>query len=378
MRVRAGFLKEISKIAEGYRARTYLVGGPLRDRFLKKRVLDFDIAIDGDIRKVAKAISKKFKARLIFYNDFNTATLIMERRRVDMAQTRGEVYPKPASLPKVFPSDIYSDLKRRDFTINAMALDLKTGELIDPYDGYRDLKKGVIRILHPKSFIDDPTRIFRALRFAKRLGFKIEKETEKRLKDGIRFIRLLSGERVLYELRLICKEKRKGEIIRALKDYGIYKFKEDVPKNIEKIRDPYLSLLYLLSQLEGSKFPLKREELRVIKEIRNFERVKKSLKRATRPSEIYDTLYKFHNQSLKILEKIEERGVRDKLSLYLKRYRRVGLSIGGEDLKELGLKPSPEYGRILKQVLYAKLDKKIISKKAQLSYAKSLAEGSKR
>ncbi len=378
MRVRAGFLNEISKIAEGYRARTYLVGGPLRDRFLKKRVLDFDIAIDGDIRKVAKAISKKFKARLIFYNDFNTATLIMERRRVDMAQTRGEVYPKPASLPKVFPSDIYSDLKRRDFTINAMALDLKTGELIDPYDGYRDLKKGVIRILHPKSFIDDPTRIFRALRFAKRLGFKIEKETEKRLKDGIRFIRLLSGERVLYELRLICKEKRKGEIIRALKDYGIYKFKEDVPKNIEKIRDPYLSLLYLLSQLEGSKFPLKREELRVIKEIRNFERVKKSLKRATRPSEIYDTLYKFHNQSLKILEKIEERGVRDKLSLYLKRYRRVGLSIGGEDLKELGLEPSPEYGRILKQVLYAKLDKKIISKKAQLSYAKSLAEGSKR
>lgn len=372
MRIRAGLLKEVSKIAEKYRARTYLVGGPLRDRLLKKRILDFDIAIDGDIRKVAKAISKRFKARPIFYNDFNTVTLIIGRRRIDMAQTRREVYPEPASLPRVFPSDIYSDLKRRDFTINAMALDLKTGELIDPYNGYRDLKKGIIRVLHPKSFVDDPTRIFRALRFAKRLGFKIEEETEKQLRDGIRFIRLLSGERVLYELKLICKEKRKGEIIKALKDYAAYKFREEVLKNIKKIEDPYLSLLYLLSQLKDSKFPLKREELRIIGEIRDFEGVKKSLKRARRPSEIYDLLYKFHNRSLKILEKVEERGVKKKLSLYLKRYRRVSLSIKGEDLKGLGLKPSPEYGRILKQVLYAKLDKRITSKRAQLSYAKSL------
>ena len=382
IKTKSRFLKEISKTAQKYEAKAYLVGGPLRDRLLRKRVLDLDIAIEGDIRKVAKALSKKFKAKLIFYKEFNTATLVAGKRRIDLAQTRRETYPKPASLPKVFPSDIDSDLKRRDFTINAMALDLAKGELIDPYKGYEDLKRGLIKILHPKSFTDDPTRIFRAFRFAKRLRFKIEKETEKGLRDAIRLIKRLSGERVLYELTLICKEKRRVEMLKALRDYEIYEFDIKGLNNLKKIADPHLSLLYLFALLENSinisRFPLKKEELRIVKEIRAFGRVRDLLKKANLPSEIYRFLCKFHNQTLKILEKIEKGEIGRKVSLYLKKYGRVKLSISGEDLKRLGLEPSPKYGRILKQVLYAKLDNKIISKRAELSYAKSLIKDSKK
>ncbi|MDH5186451.1 MAG: CCA tRNA nucleotidyltransferase, partial [candidate division WOR-3 bacterium] len=143
----------IKRIADKYDTRIYLVGGPLRDKLLGKKIQDLDIVVEKNVKKIGIDLAACFEANFQFYHDFNTGTISLNNLHIDLAQTRKEAYPRPAALPKVFPSNLVSDLYRRDFTINAMAQDLAENRLIDPYQGLTDLKKGIIRVLHPQSFI---------------------------------------------------------------------------------------------------------------------------------------------------------------------------------------------------------------------------------
>ncbi|MCX5710840.1 MAG: tRNA nucleotidyltransferase, partial [Candidatus Omnitrophica bacterium] len=166
----------------------YLVGGFVRDLILGVRNFDLDIVVVGDGIKFAEYFSRALKAKLIRHKRFGTATVVLKPGlKIDIATARSEFYPHPAHLPVVKPGSLKDDLFRRDFTINAMAISLVEkdfGRLIDCYGGKNDLKARSIRVLHALSFIDDPTRIIRAIRFEQRFDFKIDPDTLKLLKEA--------------------------------------------------------------------------------------------------------------------------------------------------------------------------------------------------
>ncbi len=185
---------------------TYAVGGPVRDMLRGSPSRDADIAVEGDPSALAGRLAGVLGgARVTLHRAFGTAVVRTDGVRIDVAATRTERYPRPAALPVVAPAGIDADLGRRDFTVNALAAAItgpRFGELLDPFGGRADLEARVIRVLHPASFRDDPTRLVRAVRYAARLGFTIDPETERLAREAIAvgLVDALSGARVRAEL----------------------------------------------------------------------------------------------------------------------------------------------------------------------------------
>ena len=205
-------IKIIGKIADELKVKAYIVGGPVRDKLLGIANYDLDFVVEGDGIKFAEALNKKLKGKLTTYRAFGTATIEIKGKRIDIVTSRKETYKYSAAYPVVKPGAIKDDLFRRDFTINAMAISVNKknfGKLVDFYGGQKDLKKGVIRALHDKSFMDDPTRIFRAVRFSVRFGFKIEPHTKKLMKEAVMdgFLGEVNATRIRKEIELFLKEK---------------------------------------------------------------------------------------------------------------------------------------------------------------------------
>lgn len=205
-------IKLVAKIADTKNLPVYIVGGPVRDIFLGMPNYDLDFVVEGDGIGFARALNKALKGDLKIHQAFKTATIFYKKFRIDVVTSRRESYKRCASYPDVMPGTIKEDLFRRDFTINAMAVCVNKknfGRLVDFYNGLSDLKKGVIRVMHNRSFVDDPTRIFRAVRFSARFGFKIEPRTKKIIKEAI--LGGLLGEvnrgRIRKEIELFLEEK---------------------------------------------------------------------------------------------------------------------------------------------------------------------------
>ncbi len=203
----------------------YLVGGAVRDGLLRcPQIGDLDFVIEGDAIAFARTLQQANGGEVQPHEKFRTATwAVDEHNAFDFATARAETYPRPAMLPEVTPTDILTDLKRRDFAINAIALRLSDGELLDPFDGQGDLKRGVIRILHARSFIDDPTRILRAARYAARFNFALDEDTEAAIASGLPHLRSLSGERVKYDLELIFEEAQPEQALLLLQRWQIFR-----------------------------------------------------------------------------------------------------------------------------------------------------------
>jgi tRNA nucleotidyltransferase (CCA-adding enzyme) len=202
----------VGKTADKLKVPAYIVGGPVRDKLLGISNSDLDFVVEGDGIKFAGILNKKLKGKLTAYKAFGTATIEVKGNRVDIVTSRKETYKRPAAYPTVKPGTIKDDLFRRDFTINAMAISLNKknfGKLTDFYGGQKDLKKGLIRALHDKSFMDDPTRIFRAIRFSVRFGFKIEPHTKKLIKEAVSggFLGDVNAGRIRKEIELFLQEK---------------------------------------------------------------------------------------------------------------------------------------------------------------------------
>ena len=210
--------------ARGYTA--FIVGGVVRDMMLAVKNLDLDIVVEGDAIKLGEELSRLLRASLVVHKRFGTCSIITrDRLKIDLATARKEVYEKPAALPTVQFSSLKNDLIRRDFTINAMAASLNKdsfGQLIDLFGGRRDLARGSIRIIHDKSFMDDPTRIFRAVRFEARPGFSIEAKTLRLAKIAIKkgMLAKLSKYRIRKELALISKEEGVYKALKRLEELG--------------------------------------------------------------------------------------------------------------------------------------------------------------
>ena len=217
---------DICKHVHDRGSRAYLVGGVVRDLLLGYRNYDFDIVIEDNAISLAKLIAKATEAVLTVHEQFKTARLDYADYYIDLATSRNEKYKHPGALPDIRQADLLTDLSRRDFTINAMAVSINTedyGELIDPYHGLYDLNHQLIRILHNNSFVDDATRILRGLRYQQRFGFKFEKTTERLLRKNIDMLFTITGDRLRYELEQILKEDTHGSIIQQLYEYGILK-----------------------------------------------------------------------------------------------------------------------------------------------------------
>ncbi len=207
----------------------YLVGGSVRDLILKRRTIDIDIVVEGDALRIAQVLQNRWNGKLQTYPEFGTATVTRSDPilpKVDFATARSETYQMPGTLPKVKPNTINADLLRRDFSINALAVCLDKdafGTIIDKTGGLDDLKSGTIRVLHNRSYTDDPTRIFRACRYAARYNFNIAETDIQLIQKAIPQITFLSGDRIRNEIERIFHEDCTSTIIQQLSDWSVFK-----------------------------------------------------------------------------------------------------------------------------------------------------------
>jgi tRNA nucleotidyltransferase (CCA-adding enzyme) len=220
----ASVLDLIAREADARSVGAYLVGGAVRDWLLDARGIDdLDITIEGDAGAFATALATTHGGDVQTHARFNTARWTFGGVPVDLTTSRTERYAHPGALPQVEPSPIAVDLQRRDFAINAIALNLSDGALLDPFDGRGDLSARRVRALHARSFVDDPTRILRAARYAARLGFTVEDETRRWIDAGLTHLRALSGERVKYDLELIFCDAAPAPALADLAGWGVFR-----------------------------------------------------------------------------------------------------------------------------------------------------------
>ena len=353
--------------------------------------LDIDIVIEGDGISFAKAFGKRLNAKVRSHQRFGTAQIITDSLKLDVATARTEYYESPGVLPKVETSSIKKDLYRRDFTINTLAIKLNPrdfGLLTDFFGGQRDLREKAIRVLHNISFVEDPTRAFRAVRFSERFGFKISKHTENLIKSAIEMnlFDRLSGSRLYEELLLSFNETEPVRTLKKLSDFGLLKviypnliFNEELEAIFKSMHDTLTwfnllfleektdrGILYLMALLSG----LKDEEAKVVIErlspspkvssmiIKGMSHARDVLRRLSinDPVEIYNLLSSFKLETVLFSMALsKDRQKQKAISLYLTELRKVKTILKGDDLKRMGIQPGPVYSKILKELLEEKL-----------------------
>jgi tRNA nucleotidyltransferase (CCA-adding enzyme) len=215
-------LRQIDTQAAALGFPAYLVGGGVRDILLNLPALDLDIVIEGDALQLAQALKDRHGGALTLHLKFRTATWQpLEGPALDLITARRETYPAPASLPEVSPSTLADDLARRDFSINTLALRLADKALIDLHNAQSDLAKGVIRVLHPQSFIDDPTRLYRAVRYETRYRFQLASDTIALIPEALPHVQQLTAERLRHELDLLFNEHRPVRVLARMNELDL-------------------------------------------------------------------------------------------------------------------------------------------------------------
>jgi tRNA nucleotidyltransferase (CCA-adding enzyme) len=402
------------KVSQKIHMPAYLVGGCLRDLILGVKNLDLDIAIEGSGIVFAQNLAKQLKAVLKIHERFGTAALILTNGlKVDIVTTRREKYPYSAALPVVSPGSLREDLTRRDFTINAMAINLvgsKDQEIIDPYGGQDDLVSGKIRILHNLSFKDDPTRILRAVRFSQRFDFKIEPKTLELLKEAItdRALDRVNPHRMRDELILIFKEQNPFKSIKQLSDLGalsfvntklkISKSTQALFKSIDKqitwfVKNFTLNrqldfwLIYFAGFLESltnaqikviaCRFGLcKGDQKRVISYYQRRTKLISALsKKQLAPERVFSLLEPLSYETIILLSATTpNKNFKKYLVDFFKIYHGMRLCVSGDDLKGLGILPGHEYQNIFAKVLAAKLNGKVKNRQTELALIRKLVQ----
>lgn len=415
-------LKFIAALAGEFNYPVYIVGGFVRDLILGVEDFDLDIVIEGDGIHFAKELSHRLKADFIKHRRFQTATIVIKDKthpqgklfgsgtKIDIATARKEIYEQPAALPRVSPGTIKDDLGRRDFSINAMAVSISRytfGQLVDFYDSREDLRNKRIRVLHSLSFIDDPTRLLRIIRFEQRFNFKLEKTTLRLFKEavGLKMLQKVHKHRLRDELISIFKEPQAVRCIKRVYDLCGFEFihqdlriSNKMPAMLKKVdeihiwfrnnfphkREIKLRALYLAVLLEGlssltlrkvlMEFAFHKSESRIALSYKSdTQKLSLKLKESASPSSIYKILEPLRYEVIILtLAKCNQAKIKNKIIDFLRLYNGSRVSISGHELKELGVKPGPDFKEILKTLLYAKLDKKFHTKEEELSYLRNI------
>jgi len=419
----AELLRFSGRIAEEMGFKAFAVGGFVRDLILGAGNYDLDIVIEGNSIDYAKRLAGELCGVYIYHKRFGTGTVFFPcpkgiapgrsaggKCKIDIAMTRTEIYERPAALPTVKFGPIENDLYRRDFTINAMALGLgrkRFGELLDPFNGRKDLKEGRIRALHDLSFVDDPTRIFRAVRFEQRLNFRIEPHTEELIKKaaGLKMVDRTQKQRIRDEMIAILSEEEPLKAVRRLSELNELRF---IDKNLRltksvvsmfgsagealkwydksALKRKHVTerwLLYMAALLDGlglddviricSEFVFRKDDSKKLNRFKADQRKvlgMLSKKGKMRPSEVYDCLKDYPQDLLLMLvAKSRSQTARRRIMAFMEKYSEVRLRLRGEDLKKEGVKPGPHFKDIMEKALYAKLDGKIKTKAEELDFA---------
>lgn len=401
-------LKSAGKLAEELKMNAYVVGGFVRDLFLQMINYDIDIIVEGDGMYFAKVIGSYYGLKVKCHKRFKTAVIYFnDKIKMDIASARLEYYEKPAVLPKIEMSSLKMDLYRRDFTINTLAIRINPeffGELIDYFGAKRDLKNKIIRVLHNQSFIDDPTRIFRAIRYEQRYGFHINKLTLNLVEDAVKknLLDMIKGKRLYDELILIFQEENVIPMIKRMSELGLLRFIhpkivfdniiENTLKKINEIinwfnqyfpeekyekwilylgglleRLNYDDLLIVESNLTLPKFVM----LKILMIKEKVPQVLSKISYDIKPSKVYSFLAPLPLEvQLYVLVKAEKYEIKKIISSYFTHLRQISLEINGDDLIKLGFLPGKIFKKILDATLNAKIDGVLRNKEDEIKYVK--------
>ena len=378
------------QVAGEQQHKLYMVGGIVRDLLLGRSSLDLDLVVEGDAIEISRHFAEKVKGKVTFHTRFLTATVKWEGWSVDFATARSETYSKPGALPAVEAGDIITDLSRRDFTINSLAVDISSGELLDPYNGSEDIQKRIVRVLHEKSFIDDATRIWRAIRYEQRLDFTLEPDTLRLLKRDINMLNTIGRDRIRHELELVLKEEFPEKAIRRAGNLGVLeklhpslqgdnwlteKFMK--ARGVVSPNSPstelYLTLLaYRLNKDETeeciSRLGLRKLQTRTLRDACLVKsRINKISESGLKPGEIYNLLHGLSHTALVAATIATDSSIIIKnINLYLDKLRNVRTALSGKDLEEMGIKPGPRMKEILQKLLEARLDGQVTDRQGEI------------
>ena len=376
---------------------TYLVGGAVRDLIRGADHVDLDLAVDGDARSTARALAERLGGQAREHERFGTATVRAGDLAFDLAATRTETYDEPGALPRVAPAGLAEDLRRRDFSINAMAVGLRgddLGHLYDPVDGLGDLDRGVLRILHQGSFLDDPTRLLRAVRYETRLGYRMDESTDAAARAAIAedAMSTVSGARVRDELMDLLSEHEAPAAVERLRDLGLdhalhpaldadpdlvasaslgaaaigadrglaslAALCADAPADL----DLWLAGLHLEARQRDAVSRAARVAAGLVGELRGRERS---------PSELRDLLADEPPEALALALALGAPS--EPVLRWATELSGVRLEIGGDDLLAAGVPEGPQLGRALDETLRRKLDGLVSGRDDELRTALELA-----
>jgi tRNA nucleotidyltransferase (CCA-adding enzyme) len=390
----------------------YLVGGALRDLLLRRPVRDLDVAVEGEVR----AVTRRVGSTLSRHDRFGTAKVRLRGGvEVDLARTRRERYLRPAALPEISPAGLLHDLARRDFTINAMAAPLSPdgpGGLVDPYGGHEDLRRRRLRVLHERSFDDDPTRALRAVRLAAELGCRLERRTSGLIRSAVerRLFDRLSGLRLARELKRLLGIRRVKAAVRLARDLGLLSAfdaelvaprdldasLERLPHLVERHRarhadeplQPWAIGMPLVLRSSGpetlgrilGRLRLSRADEDAVRDgVEALRRVPRSLAGGgrLRPSRIHRACSGHRTEALlAVAATTASSRVRRAVLRHLDRLREVRAELSGTDLLREGIAPGPAVARGLRAALEARLDGRVRSRDAELRVALAAARRS--
>ncbi len=338
----------------------YLVGGAVRDLLLGRERTDLDVAVEGD----AAALGSRLGGEIRTHERFATATVHTDGLELDLATARSESYPRAGALPEVRPATLTEDLARRDFTLNAMAVPLAGDpKLIDPHGGLADLERGALRVLHDRSFADDPTRALRAARYAARYGFELEPRTEELLRKAD--LGTVSDDRVDAELRKLAAEPDARRGFELLDRWGLVAVAEGASELIAAVGalTAHEAWSGVAGQSEAVLAAVTGSGLAQAREL--------AATRVTTPSQGVELARGHDGVTLALARALGA----EWLDRYVDEWRDVRLEINGEDLMKAGIPQGPAIGRGLAGALRAKLDGEASGAKEELRVALEVARG---
>ena len=397
-------LQEIGQLAGETGLSAYAVGGMVRDFLLNRENLDFDVAVEGDAIGLAQCLFERWEGKIHAHSEFGTGTLTRsDGLKIDFVSARRETYPRPGALPLIRFGTILDDLHRRDFSINALAVSLNPatfGELVDRTNGLRDLQTGQIRALHDRSFIDDPTRIFRAIRYEGRYGFQIVDSDQKHMRDAIDkgVLDLISGQRIRNEISRILPETSAPQMIRRMEEFDIFQNIHtgwQPPENFDALcdaarqaadwADKHLvkdavdkaSLFWMALLRDGSVIESVKDRLSLDNQLSKILVAKARLGNVlaklsvhSERSQVYKLLKSYPIEALafSIAEPEQPLWCAAKIKEYLTDLRLAQPLINGADLIQLNLTPGPKFAAMLWNAFAAQLDGNIQSKQEALQF----------
>ncbi|MEW6287558.1 MAG: hypothetical protein AB1509_15150 [Chloroflexota bacterium] len=396
----------------------YIIGGSVRDLILGSAIQDLDLTVEGDAIALARALAKRHGGRVTAHTKFGTAKWFLPKdlqtessETLDLISARSETYKHPAALPTVKMGSMDDDIRRRDFTINTLAIRLdgdRFGELRDDLGGMDDLKQGIVRVLHAKSFMDDPTRMYRAVRYAERYGFKIAEETLTLIPQARPLIEKLSAQRIRHELDLILEEWNAAAMLARLAELDLLQpihpaltFDESMrerlshlhtyrglqhlsPWNItrgEQMRPSDLGWLLWLMSLSQEQVSALNDRLHFTADLlASLFAVSKMYAAQSsfiglKPSQCVERLESYPLAAVEAVGyAAKDPRVKECFDEYISKWRYIKPHLNGDDLKALGVEPGPRYAVILRRLRNAWLDGEVKTEAEEKALLKALLD----